>query len=337
MDISLMKKLANMDQIAGIREVELKTGKSQGVRVFEFYNAAGFAFSVTPDLCMDLYDLRFKGTNLAYHSKNGIISPFAFSPVNGVFVDQWIGGAMKTCGLDNVGGQCEKGGVFPTHGRLGFTPAQHFGTAAFWDGDRYVMRASGDIHFTKAFGTHVSIRRTIETDLFATSLTIHDVITNHQPDPEPVMMLYHTNFGYPLVDEGSCVYTAPSTYETKAPDSNDYQHLVAPIDGKEEELYLHSGFGKTSCAAIVNENLGLAAYVKADTANLPNILEWKHERSHDYVLALEPCNTCCLNRADAIREGKMAYLPGYGTIENTIEIGALAGKEEIASFLEGLK
>lgn len=42
---------------------------------------------------------------------------------------------------------------------------------------------------------------------------------------------------------------------------------------------------------IYNRRLGLGSYVKYRTAHLPNLMEWKNMKSHDYVLALEPCNT----------------------------------------------
>lgn len=57
------------------------------------------------------------------------------------------------------------GGQFPTHGRISHVPAQNFGTETYWDGERYLLRARGEVHQTKMYSRHLSIRRTIETEL----------------------------------------------------------------------------------------------------------------------------------------------------------------------------
>ena len=84
------------------------------------------------------------------------------------------------------------------------------------------------------------------------------------------------------------------------------------------------------------ERLELGAYVAFDTANLPNMVQWKMMKSHDYVLALEPCNTFGINRDEAAKEGKLAVLPAYSSVENHLELGVLDGLTEIRSFLRQL-
>ena len=135
MNVNLLKHVGNIDQIAGVREVTMNQGRGEGVHLAEFYNAAGLRFSVVPDRGMDLYDLSYKGVNLAFMTKNGLTSPFEHSALSGEFPEHWSAGALVTCGLDNVGGEAAEGGNFPAHGRLTFTPAKEFNTSAKWDGD----------------------------------------------------------------------------------------------------------------------------------------------------------------------------------------------------------
>ena len=54
------------------------------------------------------------------------------------------------------------------------------------------------------------------------------------------------------------------------------------------------------------------------------------------VLALEPCNTFGINRDEAAKEGKLAVLPAYASVENHLELGVLDGLTEIRSFLRQL-
>ena len=336
MNIALLKKLGNIDQLAGIRETKLLRGRGEDIQLAEFYNAAGLRFSVVPDRCMDLWDLSYKGINLSFQSKNGLTSPQAYSAANGEFAEQWPGGMLVTCGLDNVGGHATEGGIFPTHGRTSHVPAKNFGTDTFWDGDNYILRAAGEVHQTKMFSRHLSIRRTIETGLNDKVIKMHDVITNFEAEDEPYMVLYHFNFGYPLLCADSCVKTSKATVKPLNDMSNDPNHMMEPVDGRGEELYFYTDLEDRACGVIYNEALELGAYIAWDTKNLPNFLEWKNMKSHDYVLGIEPCNTCGLNRDDAAKAGKIAILPAYSSVENHIELGVLDGLTEIREFVKNL-
>ena len=79
MNVELLKQLGNIGQIAGIRESRLLRGRGEGIAIAEFYNAAGLRFTVVPDRCMDLFDLSYKGVNLGFQSKNGLVTTMAAS------------------------------------------------------------------------------------------------------------------------------------------------------------------------------------------------------------------------------------------------------------------
>ncbi len=336
MNIKLLKQLGNMDQLAGIRESQLLRGRGEQIHIAEFYNAAGLRFTLVPDRCMDLFDCSFKGVNLSFQSKNGLTSPQAYNSQNGEFADQWPGGMLVTCGLDNVGGHSSVGGINPTHGRISHTPAKNFGTQTYWDGDQYILRATGEIHQTKMYGRHLSIRRTVETGLNEKVIRIHDVLTNFEAEDEPYQLLYHFNFGYPLLQGDSRTGVSKSTCVPMNPISNDPHNMMEPVDGRGEELYLFRELGDRACGVIWNDRLELGAYIAFDTRNLPHFLQWKNMKSHDYVLAIEPCNTCGLNRDKALEQGKIAVLPAYSSVENHLELGVLEGQQEIREFLANL-
>ncbi len=336
MNTQLLKHLGNIDQIAGIRESQLLRGRGEQIQIAEFYNAAGLRFTVVPDRCMDIFDLSYKGVNISYQSKNGLTSPQAFCPTEGEFAEQWPAGMMVTCGLDNVGGHSHNGGEFPTHGRTSHVPAKYFGARTFWEGDDYILRARGEIHQTKMFSRHLALNRTIETSLNAKSIRIHDVITNYEAEDEPYMLLYHCNFGYPILQAGSCVRVSKADVQPLNDPDADPVHMHAPVDGCGEDCFLHHVQGDTACGVIYNENLELGAYVAFDTKNLPRLLQWKCMKSHDYVLGLEPCNTAGLNREKAAAQNKLAMIPAYGSVENHLEIGVLDGLTEIREFVKNL-
>ena len=334
MDISLLKHLGNLDQIAGIREVTLQGGRGSGMRLAEFYNAAGLRFSVMPDRGMDLLDLSYKGINLSFQTKNGAVSPFAFSPKNGEFTAQWSGGALVTCGLDHVGGHSETGETFPTHGRISYTPAKTFGVKTFWDESTYRLRAEGDIHQTRMYGRHLGLNRTVETELYGKSIVIRDVITNYEGTEEPFMLLYHCNFGYPLLQADSQFAFSDADILPLNDRSKDPTTMTAPIDGQSEELYFFRTKEERAYGVLYNRKLGLGVYVAFDTRHLPHFLQWKLMKSHDYVLAIEPCNTLGLSREETAARGAMPTLAPYSSIEIALEIGVLDGEDEINAFLK---
>lgn len=336
MDTKLLKQLGNIEQLAGIRRSRLIGGRGEGIELAEFYNAAGLRFTLVPDRCMDIYDLSYKGVNLSFQSKNGLTSPHAFNAMNGEFAEQWPGGALVTCGLDNVGGHSDNGEVFPTHGRIGHMPTKHFGTDCCWEGGDYVLKACGEVAQTKMYSRNLSLRRSVETSLRGKSVKIHDIITNFDSAEEPYMLLYHFNFGYPLLQWDSKVEASRAETRAMTELCTGSRDMMAPEDGRGEELYFRTGFGGRAAGVIYNMRLGLGAYVAFDTENLPNLVQWKMMKSHDYVLALEPCNTCLLNREEALAQGKIAILPAFSSVENHLELGILEGREEIEAFLKEL-
>ena len=306
--IEMLRKVGNMDQIASVRVCALEEGPGQGVRIAEFRNAAGLMFTVSPDRCMDVYDFTYKGMNISFHSRNGMRSPMSYTALKGEFSQQWSGGMLSTCGLDNVGGHCENGPIYPTHGRISAIPAEHFGTRTYWENEDYCLEASGEIHEARLYGSHLTLSRTVSTRLNAKSVVIRDTISNLDCKDEPFMLLYHCNFGYPLLTENARVLTTDARVQPMNDLSTDPCHMLAPVDGREEELYLAHAKTQMAAGMLYNPDLHLAGYVRFSTEHLPRFLEWKMMKSHDYVLALEPCNTWSIDRNTAAQQDKLAVL-----------------------------
>ena len=110
--------------------------------------------------------------------------------------------------------------------------------------------------------------------------------------------------------------------------------MTQPYDGQEEEFYQHLTTGKTAFCAIVNPALHLGAYVRFDTENLPYFGQWKNMRSHDYVLAIEPCNCFGRGRRAEMEDGTIASIAAYSSLNFHIELGVLDGEAAITDFLQ---
>ena len=325
----LTKHLGNMDQLAGVRLSRLESGNAAGKRIAEVYNAAGLRFSVLPDKCMDLFDLSYKGVNIAFHSKNALSAGEPFYPVPSEFFGYWSGGMLATCGLDNVGGaaQADELNVFPIHGRIGSRAAEQFGSDARWEGDDYVLHLSGVVRESRLYGRSLELRRQIDTSLYASEVTITDTITNLTDAPEPVFLLYHFNFGYPLLDEDA-LYFGPSadTSDYSKSGDTDHHHMHAPVDGLPQQTFCHVPHTKgIVTAGLYQPKLQLSAYLRYDTASLPYLLEWKCLKSHDYVLAIEPANCPAHDRLTDLAEHNAFLLGACDSITYQVTLGVSEG------------
>lgn len=139
--------------------------------------------------------------NVTFHSKNGLSANSRFLPTASEFFSYWSGGMLATCGLDNAGGADDPNPADPRpiRGRIGYAAADSLSLDASWQDDDYVLTLSGRMREGRLYGRDLELHRRIHTTLFSSEITITDAVTNHA-DAEPIMLLYHFNFGYPLLD-----------------------------------------------------------------------------------------------------------------------------------------
>jgi hypothetical protein len=341
----LRKKVGDLSQIAGIRAIEFTGGKAKDTAAFEVYNAAGLCYTVLADKCMDVFDLKFKGHNIGFTTKNGLVANKFFNALDNEFLYYWSAGMMYTCGLANTGPACEDAGLYRTeHGRIGCVPAQNVCAEAAFEGGDYRMRLSGEMRESMVYGSNLSLKRRIETTLYAKEILIRDTVVNLEPADEEFMLLYHFNFGYPLVDEGARIIKPEGSVTPRTPEAakgvDSCRDITAPVDNSDEECFFHGqsadkdGF---AYVGIVNERLGLGAYLKYSLGTLPVLVEWKSPRSHDYCIGLEPGNSYIMGRAPERENGTLQKITGYSQIDYTVTLGLLDGAEEIKHFEEKLK
>src|SRR3546814_13453873 len=65
------------------------------------------------------------------------------------------------------------------------------------------LSITGVMRETRPFGPCLELRRTISGTLGRAVIRVHDRVTNRGNTSVPHMLLYHCNFGWPLVDEGT--------------------------------------------------------------------------------------------------------------------------------------
>ncbi|GAB1482932.1 aldose 1-epimerase family protein [Treponema sp.] len=335
----LLKRVGTLAQVAGVRDLEFASGKAKGTRALEMYNLAGLRCTVLPDKCMDIADLSYRGMNLSFSSKNGITANKFFNALDNEFLYNWSAGLLSTCGLANTGPSCEDGGLYRTeHGRLSSLPAENVSIRESWMGDDCRIELGGRMQESYISGSNLALKREISLGIYDRSLVIEDTVENLEPSPEEFMLLYHINFGYPLINAGSEVLrsaakTFPQTEMTEA-ELGAWNKIGAPQDDCPEQVFYHVNKSASALAraAIFNRELGFGVSITYSADTLPILVHWKSMRSHDYTVALEPSNTYIMGRKAERENGTLPTLAGYGSARFRIEIGILEGDKEMDAF-----
>jgi hypothetical protein len=346
----LARHVGDMAQIASIRPVRLEGGRASGVHALDFVCGDGLRFTLLPDLCMDIPHLEYRGVPLVWSSRNGIVGPAYFRPEGSEWLRSFFGGLLTTCGLTQVGQPCDDSGErLGLHGRIGSTPAEQVAYSASWDGDEYVLSASGVMRETKIFGADLHLSRRIWAYAGSRTIHLHDHVENLGSQSSPFMILYHCNAGFPLLQEGSRLLVSDLDVRPKDDRSRDglpeHVHYGPPRRGYEELNFWHDvrldADGHCQ-AAIVNEALqlpfarGLGLAVRWRKDQLWNLVQWKMEGEGDYVTAIEPANCHTLGRCAERDLGTLEHIAPGEVREFDVEFSVLVGIQEIAAFEQSL-
>ena len=320
----LRQRVGKMEQMAGLREVVLNSGRGRDVRMVEVDNGSGLSFSVMADRCCDIYNAKFKGKSLAWLAPNGVVNPNAYEPENIMWLRSWPGGLLTTAGLLNVGGP-EDG--HSLHGRASHLAAEDLKLERCWAGDDYLLSVGGTMRHTMVFGEKLEIRRQIRTAYNSNVIAITDSVENQGFAPVPLMMLYHCNFGYPAVDEKAVLTAVEHKITPKdehsAADIAKWAEMSAPVHGYAEEVFYHEipadrdGFARMS---IVNYECGLQVTMAYDPSTLPVLNQWKQMGEGEYVLGLEPGNCYPIGQKANAANGMLRMIEPGETVNFALQI-----------------
>ena len=330
----LTRRVGQMSQIAGARACELSSGLARGVEAIDVKTGTGFEFTVLAGRGLDIAWASYKGAPVGYISKSGVVGPAHFVEKGAEgFLRNFFAGLLTTAGLGNIGLPCHDGDEsFGLHGRVSNIPAEDVCVSQGWKGDDYLIRVAGAVRQAKVFGECLVLHREITTQLGSNALVVRDVVENAGSRPEPLMLLYHCNFGYPIVSANSRLHTSGGGVEPRDPTPAeavaDHDRLGEPQASYVEQCFYHDLRAKDgrAFAAIFNERLGVGGYVRYRVANLPQFVQWKMLGEQEYVVGLEPATHRLDRRAELIRQGRISPLAVGERRTFEVEIGVLDGR-----------
>ena len=313
-----MAYIADMDQLAFARPVVLDDGNGRGTRLIEVNNGSGLVFKISADRGMSITECSIDGINVAWRSPNGYSANKSLD-----FLTDWQGGLMTPCGLRHAGGP-EEG--LPLHGKINMNGAEQLSITSQWLDGKYRLQVSGTVRESSMFGENLRLRRTITTFMGDNTVYIDDEVKNLGASEDYLVMLYHCNFGYPLVDE-NVIYSSDD--EKILPRNNDaeknldvYAQMPAPAIDTPEEVFFHfikpDADGFTN-AVLANSN-GLKAVISAKSGELPYLAQWKSFQKGRYVCGIEPTNCLLAGRRGEIEAGRARKIAPLETVKFSMKI-----------------
>lgn len=327
----LTRHSLDLRQFIDFRESTLPNGN----HIFHAHNSSGLTFTVLPDRGLDLWSAHYNGLPLTWLSPG--------SPRPPAWGQSWLrefnGGLLVTCGLTHVGPPEKEPiteGGRDLHGLYSKLPAYNVTAGGAWDaGDRYTATLRGTVSESAFSGEQVQLERAIALPLGEPAITVSDTITNAGIFRVPLMVLYHFNFGYPLVRDGA-QFDAASVVRPRDEEAwkgaELWPHYTAADPGYFEKVYFHHcnmAADDTARAALFQQMFGIA--VEWDARALPYLTQWKNTRQGMYVCGVEPGNCIPEGQVAARDAGRLVWLEPGETVTYTATIRVLDGADAVAA------
>jgi hypothetical protein len=317
-------KISNHAQLGGIETSVIDNCAGRGTRIAWINTGTGLRYKVVLDRAMDIADAFYNQHSIAWLSHLGVSPPQPFSNHGLDWLRTFGGGLLVTCGLSHMGGPEEDSfGERGLHGLISNSPAE---IESIIQPDPAVGKLdfsiTGKIKETKIFGPSLELRRTISGTLGKSSIHIHDEIVNRGNTPAPHMLLYHFNFGWPLVDEGAELIWKGELHARMSDSKifkagNDYKKCPAPLDhhnGSGEDVAFIDAVADDAgicMGGVYNQKLDLGVAIRFSKKQLPWLTNWQHWGKGEYVVGIEPGTNQVIGQSKA-REQKELNLIAPG-------------------------
>lgn len=316
-------------------------GVSAGVDELEVSNG-DFSFVVIPTRGMSIHKAQFKDDFIGWNSPvNGPVHP-AFVDVGEPGGLGWLDGfdeLLVRCGLESNGAPEHDGDtgrlIYPLHGRIGNKPAQKVTVEI--DNDEITVTGVVEeirFHFLKLRMTSVVKLRKGER-----GFRIKDTVENLSESAAEIQLLYHMNFGTPLLDAGSSILAPVKTIVPRnqhaAESIAKWDNYEAPQPGFEEQVYffelLANDDGK-AMAMLKNAHGTRGAALRFNKKQLPVFTLWKNTTAEadGTVTGIEPGTNFPNPRSYEGEQGRVVKIAGRGTADFDFEFEYLADEAAVA-------
>ena len=336
-----------------IRKRILQGGKQEGVELIEVDNGK-LRFRVIPTRGMGILDVNLGDVRLGWDSPIKEVVHPKFINLESRGGLGWIEGFnewMARCGLEYAGHPGKDTFITNTgdtgemdltlHGKISNIPASEVIVTV----DRkapYTIRVRGRVDERVFFGPKLELWTEISTVPGSNTFTISDTLTNRGSEAQEFMLIYHANYGSPLLEKGAKLVTAAKRVapfnDHAAKAVNQWDTYGAPNSGFVEEVYHIFPYADKSGRTTIqlqNAKGDRGVSMNWSLEQLPYLTQWKNTvaKTDGYVTGLEPGTSFPHNRKWERAKGRVSKLePGcsrsfsitFGIQDTKTEVEAVA-------------
>lgn len=333
----------------------LRGGLQDGVDVVEINNGK-LRFAVLPTRGMGIWKGRCGDLPLGWDSP-------VKDPVNPAFINLqergglgWLKGFNEwfvRCGLNSMGAPGMdtvldySGNAFDVpltlHGNIANIPAR----AVELEVTETAIILRGEVDETMMFGPALRLNTEIRTEIGSGTMTITDTVTNLGNNPVEHQMLYHINYGAPLLQKGARLLAPFKQVAPRDPRSAEgietFDQYGAPEVGFVEQAYYYELVGKRgsrdSMVLLRNAAGDRGSLLRFSLKDFPCFTLWKNTagQADGYVTGLEPATSYPNSRRFERKKGRVIVLKGGASRTTKMMIENLDTKTAIRTSESEIK
>ncbi len=306
-----------------VRKRTLAGGLREGVDVVEV-ECGPLRATLLPTRGMGIWKAWWGDLELGWQAPTrGPVNP-AFVPLLEPGGRGWLRGfdeLLCRCGLESNGAPewDERGQLaWPLHGRIANLPAHELAVTV--DGDSGEIAVRGVVDESCLFGSKLRLISTTTVRPGEPRLQVRDEVVNLSAEPGELELLYHVNFGRPIVEPGARLVTpAKEIAPRDAPAASrlrEQERYGPPEPGRREEVFYAELFsaedGRTR-ALLIAANGTRGVSLVYDARSLPCFTQWKNPQmaADGCVTGLEPGTNFPNRRSfEKLRGRIVALAPG---------------------------
>ncbi|WP_407267780.1 aldose 1-epimerase family protein [Radiobacillus sp. PE A8.2] len=332
--LDIHEKLGDLRQIASIECMEVMEASGIKNQIIQVRNGIGLRFEINVSRGFDIGLCELHGIPISWVSSTGRVAPFFYEKEGNEWNRGFEGGLLTTCGLQQAGKpSVDEEQSFGQHGRVSWIPATVLQTEVKWENDTYIMICKGKVVESKAGGEKLVLERSIITYVDKNRIEVSDRVVNEQFHDQPHMILYHWNFGYPLIDENTVISELKSDKQLiNGNDSHYLETMGMPKVSQDakpslilhENIYTHDDnirINMKNNIRLLNELKTLEVEISYDKNQCPYLSHWRNSKKGMNVMSFEPGNVSTKGRKFHRENGSLPTL-SFGeerTYDFTIE------------------
>ena len=309
----------------------LHGGKQEGVQLVTIDNGKT-TISLIPTRGLSIYEVKSGDVRLGWNSPVKEMVHPQYINLDGRGGLGWLDGFnewMVRCGLEFAGHPGTDEFITNTgdmgemdltlHGKIGNIPASRVELVIDKKAPHRI-RLNGVVHERLFFGPKLKLTAEVSTIPGSSELQVRDEVQNLGGSEQEFQLIYHTNFGSPLLEAGAQVVAPIKTLapmnEKAAAGLNEWGLYQKPTPGFVEEVFLIHPYanpmGQTG-VLLKNKTSDRGASMHWNVEQLPYLTIWKNTvaEADGYVTGLEPATGFPYNRKVERETGRLPTLePG---------------------------